>query len=623
MIKNGRIKNTAMFTENLLDDAFKPTAELKAELDTLYGDISSKFKVGNVLTGKVIFKDNSGILVNINYKSDGFVPSPEFSEFEFKKIALNDDVEVLLDRMEDINGCVVLSYEKAKSLKAWDRIAELAASDEPVRGVVTHKVKGGLSVDIGIPAFLPGSQVDTQRVNNFDQFVGQEITCKILKVNRKRGNVIVSRRKYLEEQRLEDKKKALEVITDDQVLQGIVKNITNYGVFVDVGGIDGLLHITDMSWGRIAHPSELVKIGDTITVKVISFDKKHAKISLGIKQLQANPWEEVEKKYPLNSHIKGRISSITDYGLFVEIEKGVEGLIHISEISWTERIYNLSKHFNINDMIDVSVVAIDKENRRMSLSIKQLIEDPWKIVAEKFHIGDRIKGKINNITDFGLFVQLHDGVDGLVHISDISWTEHIIHPTDKYKKGDEIEAVILSIDTNNKRVSLGIKQLERDPWENIEQEYPSGKLLEGSVSKVTNFGAFVKFPNGIEGLVHISELSNQEVAKVEDILKVGQNATFKVIKSSREERKLGISLRAVTEPEATEANIKATEAAPAESFKEPKVSTPKEPKTVSAREPKAHKVPTEDKRATRAPEALKGSLQEALEALKERTKKSE
>ena len=633
MLKHSRVKNTAMFTENLLDEAFKPSEALKTELDSLYTDISSKFKVGNIMKGKVIFKDNSGILVNINYKSDGFVSSQEFSEFEFKKIELADEVEVLMDRMEDQNGCVVLSYEKAKSLKAWDRIAELAASDEPVRGMVTHKVKGGLSVDIGIPAFLPGSQVDTQRVNNFDQFVGQEITCKILKVNRKRGNVIVSRRKYLEEQRVEDKKKALEFIVEGQVLQGVVKNITNYGVFVDVGGIDGLLHITDMSWGRIAHPSELVKISDTITVKVISFDKKHAKISLGMKQLQSNPWEEVEKKYPMGSKVKGRISSITDYGLFVEVERGVEGLIHISEISWTERIYNLAKHFNLNDVIEATVVALDKENRRMSLSIKQLIEDPWKIVSEKFHVGNHIKGKINNITDFGLFVQLYEGVDGLVHISDISWTEHIVHPADKYKKGDEIEAVILSIDTNNKRVSLGIKQLERDPWENIEAEYPAGKVLEGAVSKITNFGAFVKFPNGIEGLVHISELSNQEVPKVEDILKVGQVETFKVIKSSREERKLGLSLRAIKEPEATEASMQAaqkvatepaTEAGtPVRQAREPKEAksaTPKEPKA-----PRSEKAATasEDKKAARATsDPLKGSLQQALEELKERSKKS-
>ena len=443
---------------------------------------------------------------------------------------------------------MVLSYQKAKSIKAWDKITELAESDKPVRGVVTHKVKGGLSIDIGIPAFLPGSQVDIQRVTDFDQFVGQEVECKILKVNRKRGNVIVSRRKYLEEQRMEDKKKALEVLEEGQVVQGIVKNITNYGAFVDVGGVDGLLHITDMSWGRISHPSELVKIGDTISVKIISFDKKHEKISLGMKQLSKNPWDEVEEKYTVGSKIKGRISSITDYGLFVEIEKGIEGLVHISEISWTERITNLSKHFKVNQEIEVAVVAVTKENRRMSLSIKQLAEDPWKAVSENFKIGDKIKGSITNITDFGLFVQLYDGVDGLVHVSDISWIEHITHPNDKFKKGDKVEAIILAMDIPSKKISLGIKQLENDPWGTIEKDYPVGKIVEGVVSKITNFGAFIKLPSGIEGLVHISEISSKEPEKADEVLKVGQKESFKVIKVNRDERKLGLSLKAIKEP---------------------------------------------------------------------------
>lgn len=568
----------------------------KAELANLYEDYASKFQSGKIVTGKVIAKEANGVLVSIDYKSDGLIPNFEFSEYELKKLVINDDIDVMLDRLEDENGTVVLSYLKAKAFKAWEKIAKLAEADEEVSGMVTHKVKGGLSVDIGIPAFLPGSQVDTQRVTNFDQFVGHEVRCKILKVNKKRGNVIISRRKYLEEQRAEDKKKALETISENQVLQGIVKNITSYGVFVDVGGIDGLLHITDMSWGRIAHPSELVKIGDTITVKVISFDKKNEKISLGMKQLTPNPWENVDQKYPVSSTVKGRVSSITDYGLFVEVEKGVEGLVHISEISWTERITNLAKHFAVGDTIEAHVVALDKENRRMSLSVKQLKDDPWKEVAAKFKIGDKIKGKITNITDFGLFVQLIEGVDGLVHISDISWTDHVSHPGDRYKKGDVVEAIILALDPENRKISLGIKQLEKDPWSNVASEYKMGDIVEGTVSKITNFGAFVKLSSGIEGLVHISELASTEVAKVEDLLKVGQVAKFKVIKVSAEERKLGLSLKALTEPTKTSTEKKEVAA---EEAQEARYSKPK--------------AAAKEERPSKPKEPMKGTLQQALE----------
>ncbi|QQR49766.1 30S ribosomal protein S1 [bacterium] len=543
MIRDNQKMISSRWSAELIEDEFQLSDVQKTELTELYDDISNKFKVGKVIKGKVIAKESNGVLVNIDYKSDGLIPQYEFSDYELKGLQSGTEIDVLLDRLEDEGGCVVLSYQKAKALKAWDNITELATSDQPVRGVVTHKVKGGLSVDVGIPAFLPGSQIDIQRVTDFDQFVGQEVTCKILKVNKKRGNVIISRRKYIEEQRFEDKKKALETIQEDQILQGIVKNITSYGVFVDVGGIDGLLHITDMSWGRIAHPSEMVRIGDTITVKVISFDKMHEKISLGMKQLTPNPWEHVAQQYPLHSKIKGKISSITDYGLFIEVEKGVEGLVHISEISWTERINNLSRYFHVGQEIEALVVALDKDNRRMSLSIKQLNEDPWKTVADKFKVGDKIHGKITNITDFGLFVQLLDGVDGLVHISDISWTDHVSHPSERYQKSAMVDAVILSIDPDNRKVSLGIKQLENDPWTTVESQYKVGSTIQGTVSKITNFGAFIKLPTGIEGLVHISELSEGDVQKVEDIIKVGETKEFRIIKVSPEERKLGLSLK--------------------------------------------------------------------------------
>jgi small subunit ribosomal protein S1 len=537
----------------LLDEALAMSSDVTQQIADLYADASGKFKSGKLITGKVVSKSSDGVLVNIDYKSDGLVANNEFSDFELDKIHVDDFIEVLIDQAEDEEGNVVLSYQKAKSLKAWDRLAELAAADEPVKGIVTHKVKGGLSVDVGIPAFLPGSQVDTARVNNFDQFIGEEVFCKIIKINRRRGNVIVSRRKYLESLRSEEKKSALETLTEGQVIEGIVKNITNYGAFVDVGGIDGLLHITDISWGRIAHPGELLKVGDKINVKVLSFDKEHEKISLGMKQLASNPWDDIEGQYPVGTMLEGVVSNIADYGLFVEVAKGVEGLVHISEVSWTERIHNLQRHFQIGSKIKVMVLAIDKEGgrMRMRLSIKRLEEDPWKVVFDKFAIGDVVQGAITNITDFGIFVQLHDGVDGLVHISDISWTDHVVHPSDRYKKADVLKVVILGIDKDNKRISLGIKQLDRDPWEYIEEEFPMGKIVKGTVSKVTSFGAFVRFNSGVEGLVHISEITNKDVENVEGLITVGAEYEFKVVRANKAERKLGLSLRAVTEPEET------------------------------------------------------------------------
>ncbi len=447
-----------------------------------------------------------------------------------------------MDDLENSEGVVVLSYEKAKALRAWDAVIKLYQDAKPVEGIVTHKVKGGLNVDIGIPAFLPGSQVDTQRVTNFDQFVGQTITAHIIKVNQKRGNVIISRRKYLNEQRSEVRKAVIDNLQPGQIIQGIVKNITNYGVFIDIGGVDGLLHITDMTWGRISHPSELVKLGDTVTVKVLSFDRANEKISLGMKQLTSNPWESMNPQVQVGAKVKGTISSITDYGLFVEVDKGVEGLVHISEISWTDRIADLHKHYKVGDQIEVYVVSLDKENRRMSLSVKQLEKHPWDTIEEQFPIGTKVKGKISNITDFGIFVQLAPGVDGLVHISDLSWTEHIAHPADKYKKGDEVEAVVIGVNKQNKKISLGIKQLTANPWEEIEKQYPVGSFVEGEISKITNFGAFVKLPTGIEGLVHVSEVSGKD-EKIEDVLKIGQKATFKVIKVNQEEHRLGLSLK--------------------------------------------------------------------------------
>ena len=517
--------------------------EQLAELSALYEGIFDTIKQGKLVVGTIKRIDSDGVLVDIGYKSEGLISKYEFNDIELKELKDGSEIEVILDELESIDGHVVLSYEKAKALKAWDAITKMHEEGKPVQGIVTHKVKGGLSVDIGIPAFLPGSQIDIQRITDFDQFVGQTITANVIKLNKKRGNVIISRRKYISEQRAEVRQQVLEKLNIGEVIQGTVKNITNYGVFIDIGGVDGLLHITDMTWGRISHPSELVKIGDSVSVKVLSFDKNNEKISLGLKQLSENPWGEVAQKVKVASRIKGRISSITDYGLFVEVEKGVEGLVHISEISWTDRITNLPQKFKPGQELEVLVVSIDPDNRRMSLSIKQLEENPWKAIGDKFKVGQQIKGTISNITDFGVFVQLIPGVDGLVHISDLSWTEHINHPSDIYNRNDEVEAVILSIDEGSKKISLGIKQLTTDPWESVKDEYPIGAIVEGEVSKTTNFGAFVKLPSGIEGLVHISELSDKSVDKVEDVIGVGDKKKFRIISLNQEDRKLGLSLK--------------------------------------------------------------------------------
>ncbi|MGC2310955.1 MAG: 30S ribosomal protein S1 [Candidatus Babeliaceae bacterium] len=527
--------------------------EQKNELAQLYQGTLDSFKSGNIIKGTILQITSDGVLIDINFKSDGLISLHEFSDFELKQLAPGTQIDVIIDELENIDGNVILSYEKAKAARAWDNLLKLHADGKPVEGVVTNKVKGGLSVDIGISAFLPGSQVDIQRVTNFDQFIGQSITAYIIKVNQKRGNVIISRRKFLNEQRSETRKKVLDVLQVAQVIQGIVKNITKYGAFIDIGGVDGLLHITDMTWGRIAHPSELLQIGDTITVKVLSIDKINEKISLGLKQLDGNPWEKLNDTIQIGSAIKGTISSITDYGIFVEVAKGVEGLIHISEVSWTDRIKDLNKQFKVGEQIEALVVSLDKENRRLSLSIKQMEKNPldaiWDKVEQEFHVGQRVKGKVTNITDFGIFVQLlpptddAPGVDGLVHISDFSWTDHIKHPSDLYKKSDEVEAVIIDINKQKRKISLGIKQLTENPWENLEQKYPIGSIVEGEVSKITDFGAFVKLPSGIEGLVHISELAHHNVHKVEDVLSVGQKTQFKVIKINQEEHRLGLSLK--------------------------------------------------------------------------------
>lgn len=520
------------------DQDYVLSEQQRKEMEALYEDTTGQFSTGQLISGKIIEVDAGGVLVDINYKSNGHIPVYEFSDHEFKELKSGDEIEVIIDEIENVNGDVVLSYEQAKALKAWEKISKLHDEGKPVEGVVLHKVKGGLSVDVGIPAFLPGSQVDLHRVTDFDQFVGQTIVADIIKINKKRGNIIISRRKYLAERRDASRKLTLGTLEEGKVIQGVVKNITNYGVFIDIGGVDGLLHITDMTWGRISHPSEIVNIGDSVSVKVLSIDKENYKVSLGMKQLDSNPWQELDKSVEVGSKVKGRVASVTDYGVFVEVQKGVEGLVHISEISWTDRITNLSDRFKVGEEIEALVVSLDVDNRRMSLSIKQLDKNPWATVSEDFKEGQKISGVISNVTDFGVFVQLMPGVDGLVHVSDLSWTEHIEHPADLYKRGDTIEAIILSIDEESKKVALGIKQLQEDPWATVETDFPVNSIVKGSVTKITNYGAFVRLSTGIEGLIYNSELSDRQ----DDEVKVGDERELRVVNVSAEERKLGLSL---------------------------------------------------------------------------------
>lgn len=516
--------------------------EQKQELDSLYSGVTETYQEGKLVKGTIVSIENEGVLVDINYKSRGLIPRYEFNAIDLKKLQVGDEIEVLIENIESPDGSIVLSYEKAKAMRVWNEITNLFNEGKSIDGVVVGKVKGGLSVDIGgILAFLPGSQIDLQRVADYDQYIGKTVTVRILKINKRRGNVIVSRRKYLHEQRSEERHKILDTLKEGEVIRGTVKNITNYGAFIDIGGIDGLLHITDMTWGRINHPGEMLKLGQDVTVKVLSFDKSTEKISLGIKQLEKNPWEEIERTLKVGSRVKGKITSITDYGIFVEVAPHAEGLVHISEISWTDRIANLANRFKVGQEIEVLVVSLDKENRRMSLSIKQLDKNPWDMVDEQFKIGQRIHGKISNVTDFGIFVQLMSGVDGLVHVSDLSWTEHVENPSALYKVGQEVDAMILNIDKANKKISLGIKQLEENPWNRINDLYRIGDIVKGEISKITNFGAFVRLSSGVEGLIHNTTIIQEQGKKAEEFYRVGQTEDFRIVNISQDDQKIGLS----------------------------------------------------------------------------------
>ena len=518
--------------------------------EALYEESLKSIKEGEVVRGSIIQVTDDYIMVDIGYKSEGQISVGEFKDEEGKVTAkVGDEVDVLLESHEDENGEIVLSKEKAAKIKVWDDISDVYKEEGVIEGRIVSKVKGGLSVDIGVQAFLPGSQVDLRPVRNLDSLIGQQFHFKILKYNKKRRNVVLSRRVLLEKEREALKTDTLEKLEEGKVLEGIVKNITEYGVFVDLGGIDGLLHITDMSWGRVGHPSEMCTIGDTIDVMVLSFDPEKERVSLGLKQLSEDPWTTVDERYPVSHRVTGRVVSLTDYGAFVELEPGIEGLIHVSEMSWTAKIRHPSKVVAQGDMVEAVVLNLNKENKRISLGMKQVEPNPWDVIGEKYPVGTTIQGKIKNITDFGLFIGIDEGIDGLVHISDLSWTKRIKHPSELFKKAEEIQAIVLNIDKENERFSLGVKQLSPDPWEEIPERYPVGNSVVGTVTNVTDFGLFVEIEEGIEGLVHVSEISKEKIKTPVGLFQEGQEVTAKVVNIGKEERKIGLSLKRLDEEE--------------------------------------------------------------------------
>ena len=504
------------------------------------GDIEE----GEVVRGRVVEVRDSEVLVDIGYKSEGTIAIEEFRHAgTLPKVG--EEIEVYLESKEDSEGLIVLSKDKADKIKVWDAISKSHDSGTPVEGKVVEVVKGGLSVDVGVRAFLPGSQVDLRPVKNLGSMLGQIIRAKVIKLNRRRGNVVLSRRAVLEEEREEKRKHTLSVLSEGMVLTGAVKNITDYGAFIDLGGIDGLLHVTDMSWGRVGHPSEIFQIGDQVEVVVLHFDRETGRVSLGYKQKSSDPWAIVDARFPVGAKVQGRVVSLTNYGAFIELEPGVEGLVHVSEMSWTRRVRHPSKIVNVGDMVDVLVLDVNKATKRISLGMKQVEADPWATIDERYKPGERVQGKVRNLTDFGAFVELEPGVDGLLHISDMSWTRNIGHPSEILKKGQPIETQILNVDKDNKRISLGIKQIQPDPWESVAQRYPMGSRVTGKIVRLTDFGAFVELEPGVDGLLHVSQMSQRPIAAPSDLVNVGDELTLLVIRVDPNERRIGLSLKDV------------------------------------------------------------------------------
>lgn len=517
--------------KNLLDNRIKQSSSSNIEA----------LAAGKTLEGTIVEITKDFVIVDVGLKSEGMIPNSDFSNPE--EIGVGKVLDFYIEDTEGDNGQIVLSREKAKRLKQWSYITEHCGEGSIVEGTVIKKVKGGLIVDIGIEAFLPGSQIDTKRILNIEEFVGKTYKFKILKINLERKNIVISRREVLESQRMEKRTELLKHIGVGDLRKGIVKNITDFGVFIDLDGIDGLLHITDMAWKRIRHPSELVNIGDELEVVILSIDEEKGRLALGLKQKEENPWVNIEKKYPIGTPIKGKIVSLVSYGAFIEIEPGIEGLIHVSEMSWVKNVTDPTQIVNKGDEVEAIVLSIQKDDGKISLGMKQTGKNPWEDLDQKYHLGDQVEVEIRNLTNYGAFVELEPGVDGLIHISDLSWIKKISHPSEILKKGDLVKAMILSVDKESKKITLGVKQLTDNPWESIEKTLPPGSIVKGKITKITAFGAFVELNNGIEGLVHVTELSDQPFNKVEDVVQVEDQITAKVLKLDPEHKKISLSMK--------------------------------------------------------------------------------
>jgi len=520
---------------------------VKENFEELFQESLKQPQVGEIVKGVVVQIDPDYVLVNIGYKSEGCIPIAEFMDDNGQlSVKVGDEVKVYFEKKENIRGYIVLSRKKAEREIVWDRIEEAAESGALVEGNIVATVKGGLTVDIGVQAFLPASQVDVRPIGNLEKLIGQSFEFKVVKVNKKRGNVVLSRRVLLEEERDKLKKDTLATLEEGQTLEGVVKNITDYGAFIDLGGIDGLLHIVDMSWRKLGHPSEVLKIGDTVTVKVLKYDREKEKISLGIKQTIPDPWLRVESTYHTGDRITGKVMSLTDYGAFVSLEEGVEGLVHVSEMSWTKRVRHPSDILHVGDEVAAEVLGVDVPGRRISLGLKQIQINPWTVIGEKYPVGTKIEGQIKNVTDFGVFIGVEDGIDGLVHVSDMSWTKRVKHPSELYSKGQTVQAVVLNIDPDNERLSLGIKQLAADPWSEIPVKYRAGTKVRGKVTSVTDFGIFLEIEEGIEGLIHVSELSQEKVPSPKGFAAVGDEMEAMVLNVDVAEKKIALSIKAIS-----------------------------------------------------------------------------
>lgn len=514
------------------------TTELAELIDSKFREL----REGSIVTGTIQEIRPQVVLVDIGYKSEGAI---SISEFEDEEIEVGDQIEVLLERLENDEGIVVLSKEKAAHKQNWDKIVGVYRDGGLVKGKVKSVVKGGLMVNVGVEAFLPGSQVDIIPPRDLNEYVGKVYEFKIVKVNDDRKNIVLSRREVIEAERADQRQRFLETVKEGDKVEGIVKNITDFGAFVDLRGMDGLLHITDMSWGRVNHPSEMLHIGQSLEVVILEVDREKERVSLGLKQMTDNPWADIERKYPINSHVKGRVTKLLPYGAFVELEKGVEGLVHVSELSWVKRITRPSDVLKLDQEIEAVVLSISVKEQKISLGVRQLEDNPWADIESRFPIGTVIKGQVRNLTPYGAFVGLEEGIDGMIHVSDMSWTRKINHPSEVLKKGDEVEAIVLEIKKEDQRVSLGIKQLESDPWESINDRFKVGDMVTGQVAKIASFGAFVNLDGDIDGLIHISQLSEDHVERVKDVIKVGDEITARVIKVDSIERRIGLSIKAV------------------------------------------------------------------------------